>query len=389
MRNTEARKKIFITGISILYACLLYAQTPAKNISFKDSLDHRFDLSDYVIDANGFIPIPLVITEPALGGFGGALIPVFIKKRPPYLDTINGKAKYTPIAPDVTGGIAAYTLNNTWILMGFRSGTLVKSRIKYLIGGGLANVNMSFYRNVDQSGEKELAFNIQTIPGIVQATKRIGYSHWYAGLKYMFLQTKVKYKGEAQWSDYADSLELKSIVSQPGIVVELDNRDNTFTPNSGIKFHVDANWSDDFFGSDHEFGRFNYYTYMYKNLSKKIVGGLRIDGQQVTGTPPFYMLPYIDLRGIPIYRYQGRADILSELEMRWDFTSRWSMMLFSGTGKAFDDWKDFGDADWVVSYGTGFRYLLARKFKLRGGIDVAKGPESWAYYIVFGSNWVK
>ena len=64
-------------------------------------------------------------------------------------------------------------------------------------------------------------------------------------------------------------------------------------------------------------------------------------------------------------------------------------MLYSGAGKAFDAWSDFGSADFVYSYGTGFRYLIARKFKLRMGIDIAKGPEEFAYYIVFGSNWLK
>jgi hypothetical protein len=49
----------------------------------------------------------------------------------------------------------------------------------------------------------------------------------------------------------------------------------------------------------------------------------------------------------------------------------------------------FADADWAWSYGTGFRYLLARKFKLRTGIDIVHGPGTWAYYIVFGGNWLK
>jgi hypothetical protein len=34
--------------------------------------------------------------------------------------------------------------------------------------------------------------------------------------------------------------------------------------------------------------------------------------------------------------------------------------------------------------GVGFRYLLARKFKLRVGIDVAHSTGTWAYYIIFG-----
>jgi hypothetical protein len=49
----------------------------------------------------------------------------------------------------------------------------------------------------------------------------------------------------------------------------------------------------------------------------------------------------------------------------------------------------FGSSKWVVSGGAGFRYMVARKFKLRMGVDLAKGPDTWAYYIVFGTSWKK
>jgi hypothetical protein len=367
----------------------IQAQSKKKSISFKDSLDKAFDLSDYIIDANGFVPIPYIITEPALGGFGGALIPVFIKKRPPYLDSVNGGLQKTPVHPDITGGIGAYTVNNTWMLAGFRSGTLIKSRIKYIIGGGYGNINLSFYKTFDQLGEKERKFNIKVLPLFLQATKRISLSHWYAGVKYLFLNTDVKYNGDKLLDSLAKTLESNSIVSQLGGIVELDNRDNIFTPDKGMKVHFDVSRSDDFLGSDYEYWRLNYYMFAYKPLSKKLITGFRLDGQQAFGEPPFYMLPYISMRGIPAVRYQGKADILSELEMRWDLVNRWSLILFGGTGKVFDEWKNFDTADWITSYGTGFRYLLARKFRLRVGIDVARGPDVWAYYIVFGSNWVK
>src|SRR4030095_6706846 len=123
----------------VLLCCSVQAQSKKKNISFRDSIDKAFDLSDYIIDANGFVPVPYIITEPAVGGFGGALIPVFIKKRPPYLDSINGRLGKTPVHPDITGGIGAYTLNNTWLLAGFRSGTLIKSRIKYIVAAVFGN----------------------------------------------------------------------------------------------------------------------------------------------------------------------------------------------------------------------------------------------------------
>jgi hypothetical protein len=39
------------------------------------------------------------------------------------------------------------------------------------------------------------------------------------------------------------------------------------------------------------------------------------------------------------------------------------------------------------SAGGGFRYLLARSFGLRTGLDLARGPEEWAIYVVFGNAW--
>ncbi|MDF2191592.1 BamA/TamA family outer membrane protein [Paraflavitalea sp. CAU 1676] len=383
-------KTLFLAGtLATTVTTSALAQKQKKLISLKDSLDGKFDLSDYIIDANGFVPVPYIITEPALGGFGGALIPVFINKNKPYIDSVKGKLVRTPVAPNVTGGILAYTANNTWILGGFRSGTFVKSRIKYTVFGAYANVNMSFYRTFDRLGEKELKFNFKTIPAMLQATKRIGYSHWYAGFKYLFLKTDATYEGDTSLSNLVKNMEFSSIISQLGAIIELDNRDNIFSPDRGKKLHVDANMSNGILGSDFDFWRINYYTYMYWQLSHKLVGGLRVDGQQVFGDAPFYQLPYVDMRGVPVNRYQGKADILTEAEFRWDVVKRWSIMAFAGTGKAFDEWSEFGPADWVVSGGTGFRYLLARKFKLRVGIDIARGPDTWAWYIVFGSNWLK
>jgi hypothetical protein len=366
-----------------------YTQKSKKTISLKDSVDHGFDLSDFIIDANGFIPVPFIITDRALGGFGAALIPVFIKKRPAYVDSTDGGVIRTQVAPDITGGLGAYTANNTWALAAFRSGNFIKSRIKYRIGGGYAHINMSFYRDFSQLGEKELKFSINTIPALLQASKRIGISRWFAGAKYLFLKSDVSYAGDSSLSSLVKTYEFSSIVSQLGVLIEFDNRDNVFTPDKGIKFQTEFNWSDNIIGSDFNFWRINYYGNLYHPLGRRVTAGLRVDGQQNIGEAPFFLLPYIVMRGVPAMRYQGEAALLSEFELRYDFVKRWSALAFGGAGKAFDEWKEFGNADWVLTYGTGFRYLLARKFKLRVGIDVAKGAGLWSYYIVFGSSWLK
>ena len=76
-----------------------------------------------------------------------------------------------------------------------------------------------------------------------------------------------------------------------------------------------------------------------------------------------------------------------ETEQRIDFNRRWSMVAFAGLGKAITKDESFSDSPTVYSFGTGFRYLIARVFGVRAGIDVAKGPDDFAWYIVFGHNW--
>jgi hypothetical protein len=378
-----------------LYSCMFLvlchaASGQRKNVSLKDSTDGNLDLSDFMIDANGFVPVPILITEPALGGFGGGIVPVFLKKRPPIVDEVRGKPYVTPVAPDITGGLAMYTANGTWMVAGFRRGTFVKQRIKYMIGGAYGDINLSFYRTVQQKGEVEFKFNGKIIPVFTNAVKKLGHSNWYAGFKYLFLKADLTYRGDPLLPpDFVKTREYNSIISKLGVIVELDNRDNVFTPDNGIKLHFDASMSDGSIGSDYDYTEVSYYTYLYKKMSRRLIGGLRIDGQQTFNDPPFFLLPYINMRGVQAARYQGNATILSEGELRWNFVERWSLILFGGAGKAFDSWDEFGGADWVGSYGSGFRYLIARKFQLRMGVDVAKGPDSWTYYIVFGSSWLK
>ena len=109
--------------------------------------------------------------------------------------------------------------------------------------------------------------------------------------------------------------------------------------------------------------------------------------QGVAGDAPFYTRPFVDLRGIPTMRYQGETSVTVDAEARWGITKRWWLVAFAGAG-----WTDAGSAKALAdasvhSGGFGGRYLLARALGLQAGIDVAKGPEQWAFYVVFGSSW--
>lgn len=358
-------------------------------VSMRDSLDHAFDVSDYMIYSNGFLLIPVPVTEPALGGIGGALVPVFLKKRAPLIDTVNGKVRVRRIDPDITGALGMYTANNSWMVGGFRSGTFAKPNISYRIFSAYGNINMSFYRTLQVVGDQEFKFNFKVLPIYLRALKQFGdKNQWSAGIQYLFLHTKIAPRGDAL-PDFVTSKEINSTISQAGGVFQYDSRDNIFTPNKGVRLESDFFWSNSALGSDYNSWQIDYSAIGYTPISRKFIGGLRVEGQQALGDPPFYTLPSINMRGIPSGRYQGKATLLAETELRWDLYKRWSAVFFGGGGVAYDDWGDIFAKDIAYSYGTGFRYLIARKFGLRMGADVARGPEKWAYYIVFGSNWLR
>lgn len=364
----------------------LFAQFKISKELMRDSLDGAFDMSDFLITAHGFIPMPFLITEPAFGGFGGGFAPIFIKKRPPMVDTVRSELKVIPTPPDLTGAMAIYTVNGSWAVMAFRSGTWLKAKSKYRVTGGYADMNLNMYGAIQGGQEQEYEFNFKTIPVSGYLMKNFKGTFWSAGIQYNYLRTEVEAIA-GDLPDYVQDEEIESTVSMPGIIVELDNRDNIFTADKGLRFHANYSWSNEIFGSDFNYEKLTAYSYGYYPISKKFVGGLRFEMQQVFGDVPFYLLPYIDLRGIPTARYQGNIFSLIEGELRWDFVSRWSIVGFAGSGKAYNDWSDFSESAWNSSGGAGVRYLIARKFKLRMGLDVARGPEQWAYYFVFGSAW--
>ena len=386
MENKKTTRKIILFSFWFLLS-FQAVNAQKQHISVKDSLDGAFDLSDYIIYAHGFIVVPTVITEPALGGIGGAVVPVFLKKHAPVVDE-NGKKRF--INPDITGGIGMYTGNKSWMVGAFRSGTLIKPKILYRVMAGYGDMNLSFYANNRPNlPDQEFKLNFKSTIFYTQWLKQFNNPKWSAGPQYLFLNSKINLPDVDLPPPFVQPKDIKSTISQLGAAIQFDGRDNIFTPDKGIRLQSDFFWSDNILGSDYDAWRVNLSAIGFYPLTKKLIGGLRIEGEQAFGNPPFYLLPGINLRGIPAARYQGKTSIVTEAELRWDFYRRWSIMGYGGLASAFNDWDQAFAKPVVYSYGTGFRYLLARKFKLRMGVDVAKGPEDWAYYIVFGSNWLR
>jgi hypothetical protein len=77
--------------------------------------------------------------------------------------------------------------------------------------------------------------------------------------------------------------------------------------------------------------------------------------------------------------------VQGEAEYRWDLDRRWSLVGFGGVGWTGGELLEEDISRVIGAGGIGGRYLLARAFGVRAGIDLAWGPDGGAFYITVGS----
>ena len=146
---------------------------------------------------------------------------------------------------------------------------------------------------------------------------------------------------------------------------------------------------DEAFGGDDSFQRIALTYIGYRPCQPALTLGVRGGVTFSFDDVPFYLRPFINLRGAPILRYQGEHAAEVETELRWQFWRRFSLVGFAGFGAAWNDLEQFDDSVTVTTGGTGFRYEIARKYGIHAGLDVAFGPDETAIYVQFGSAWAR
>jgi len=365
---------------AVLVAVCLLSPTSSGAVDFSaefiDSTDNHFDLSRWLDKVYGFMPMASLITEPAVGfGIAGGI--VFIHR--PEAD--RGKPLTTPPSMSVLGGF--YTQNGSWGTGVFHQGYWRKDTIRYQGGLMYASPNLTVYP--PYLGGQGIGFNIKGGMFLQRIEFRLKSAPVFVGGRYIYFNNDITILDVPEDAT-VDPGVLSSSIGSLGPLASFDTRNNVFTTRNGMYAQVIFDIYDEIFGSDFDFTSTKAYWLGWKPAGDFVLG-LRLDGRLTNGDVPFYSLPSIKLRGIPAMRYQGEYVVVAETEERWNFASRWALDGFVGVGKAVPDGASFGDAETVVAGGAGFRYLLARNYGILAGVDVARGPEDWAIYIVTGQWW--
>jgi hypothetical protein len=371
-----------VVVLAALLTLLADAEVSEGPSRFFSPEDGQLDLSEFLATPRSFLPVPLVVTEPAVG-YGGGFAGIFFRPRKD-----AGAQGYARPNLSVLGGIV--TANGTKGLFGGDVSRWKADRVKTLVGAGTGKVNLDFYGTGSDAGslDEPIRYSLDFDLALAQASWRVAKdSPWSVGLRYIYAQVQPQLRDDAIFPTLANSTQVR--VSAPAAILEFDSRDNLFTPHRGVYAESLYLASRENLGASRDFERFQQVLMGWLPVGGKVTLGLRADYQWASADTPFFLRPYIGLRGVPAMRFQGDEMASIEGEVQWRVRGRWSAVAAAGYGAARTSNNLFTHTKEVTSAAVGFRYLLANKFGMHAGLDVGFSSETTAIYFQLGNAWFR
>ena len=367
---------------------LLLALTPAPAVGqkggvFRDPEDGRLDMSEWLLTKKGFLPIPIIITEPAVG-YGGGLVLAFFNQ--PLGAGAGEGHTYSP--PLIAAAAAFYTSDGSAGGGAFLFYPFRHDQFRYLGALGGASLNLDFY-GFDPEGplaDNPVGYTLDPRFLVQRLQGRIKRTPLFAGLHYLYMQTKTSF--DVALPEEVPERDLKLGLGGLGTSLEYDTRDNLLDARRGMDITASGTWYQKAFGSDLPFERYQVQGLFYWQPESRFGYGLRVDSRFSSSDAPFFMKPFLSMRGLASGQYSNDVTLLTEGELRYAVDPRWTILGFGGGGRVGETLGDLGSAPTVGAGGLGFRYLIARKLGLGSGVDFALGPGGeFAFYIQAGSAW--
>lgn len=188
------------------------------------------------------------------------------------------------------------------------------------------------------------------------------------------------------------------VVSQAGIVVNYDSRNNVIYPTQGV--WVEAVWAENatWLGSDFDFNRVRLDARGYVEINTHQVLAFQLYGDFVNGNPPFNEMALLggsrQLRGYYEGRYRDNNLALLQAEYRvalfqnvtnskWKWLKRIKVAAFGGFGNVAPTINQFEKTNFRYAVGGGLRIGLTESgINLR--IDYGFGQQSSGVYFTIG-----
>ena len=345
-----------------------------------------------LINKGNFLVLPIFITEPAIGeGLGLGLI-YFHKKKDPNIPQISTASSISQTnrqqnpPPTASGVFGAYTNNDTKAFGVGHAGTYFEDKVRTVGVLATAEINSTMFLL-----DNPFKFALDGDLAYANFKRRMGKSNFFLGMSLTYLDGLIDFKQRVSLTDPDPSsfglLDFEFTNIGIGASAIYDSRDDTMMPGDGALVDFTISTFDEAIGGDFNYILFDFKALSFHELHERFVLGFRLDVATIDGDPPFFAKPFVSIRGIPALRYQGDTAGVFEVEGRFNISQRWAAVAFGGAGFAHSGDPDFSTSQDIKAFGAGIRFQALKNQNVWLGIDIAKGPEEYFWYIQMGHPW--
>ncbi len=316
----------------------------------------------------------------------------------------------TSRASQLTGGVA-YTLEKQ--LLSYLSFQLFKNDEQYKIYGevgyyryffyyyGVGNDNDNYINpenpNVLTAYQEPFFVNFPRIK--VNALREIA-PNFYVGLQSWFENQDIVEKDTSMFARLPQNEILGAdggVISQLGLVLNYDSRNNPLYPTEGSLIEVLTTFNNKALGSDFNFNRYSLDASKYMTFGDIHTIAVNTIIDNYVGEVPFFHMAELGgtkrMRGYYQGRYRDKSSIIAQAEYRVKilqnvitngfFKDRLGLAFFAAYGNVAPSINDFDLDNSRFTYGAGLRFKLTDAgINLR--IDYGIGKNTSGFYLTFG-----
>jgi len=180
-----------------------------KTAELFDPADGQLDVSPMLEKAHGFLPVPVIVTEPAVG-FGGGLVAMFLRPREE-----AGRAGY--FRPNISAVGGVFTENGTRVALAMDSSLWLDGRLKTTVGalGGYLNLDVYGLGTTGSEHDDAVRYTLAMTGGGAQIDWQVApESPWWLGLRLAYMQIEPRLRDDPRFPDLDD--HVRSTLAGPG-----------------------------------------------------------------------------------------------------------------------------------------------------------------------------
>jgi hypothetical protein len=366
--NIITMKKLLIV---LIIAGLSGSFTPVHGQSIIPKFIRKMYFEKDTTKRSSFVILPVLSSAPETGvEVGGASLYSF------YSDTLQQGTRVSNIfayATITTKGQNRLNISTTY--------WSPQNKYHFFAGIGRIDFPIDFYgigndtrkASADRLGQKRYRLLLE---GEKQIAKNLYVGFVAGGYKYDFTNANPTgiFNTSPQVEDRAGGT---FVYIGPSLIY--DNRNNNTYTTKGVIVNAYYNIRQGIFGNNsYNGGFFNIEYAQFIPVSKKLVLGLNIQEQSLTGTrSPFYLLPTLGndeiMRGYYEGRYRDRNLLVGQAELRYRLSERFGVVGFVGAGEVFRS--SFALSALKPNLGGGLRYFFDIEKGLAVRVDYGIGQQ--------------